>query len=254
MTVATDTALVGFLVRHADDNTVIGQRLAEYVSSAPELEEDLAVANSALDHIGVAMHLYEYAADLEGGDASVDGFAMLRDERDYTNLLIVEQPNTDFAHIVARSFLFGVYQKLLWEQLGGSSDNRLAGIAARALKEATYHVTHARSWVVRLGDGTATSHDRMQAGIDEMWRFTAEMFEPVDSDAALVDAGMIGDISAQRGRFDAAVEDALVEGTLDIPTDPYQVSGGRHGRHTEHLGHLLTEMQWLHRSHPGASW
>ncbi|KAA3637002.1 MAG: phenylacetate-CoA oxygenase subunit PaaI [Armatimonadetes bacterium] len=254
MTDGANAALVEVLLRHADDNTILGQRLGEYISSAPELEEDLAIANGALDHIGVAMHLYEYAAEIAGGDASVDGYSMRRNEREFTNALIVEQPNTDFAHIVARSFLFGVYQKLLWEQLSRSSDERLAGIAARALKEATYHVTHARRWVVRLGDGTPESHARMQTAIDEMWRFTSELFEQPDIDSVLIESGVVFDITRERAKWDAAVDDALEEATLVRPEDPYQATGGRLGRHTEHLGHLLAEMQWLQRTYPGASW
>jgi len=254
VTDAADAALVEVLLRHADDNTILGQRLGEYISSAPELEEDLAIANGALDHIGVAMHLYEYAAEIAGGDASVDTYSMWRGEREFTNALIVEQPNTDFAHIVARAFLFGVCQTLLWEQLSRSSDERLAGIAARALKEATYHVTHARSWVVRLGDGTVESHTRMQAAIDEMWRFTGELFEPSDVDPALIDAGVVFEIATTRPQWDATVDAALEEATLTRPEDPYQATGGRSGRHTEHLGRLLAEMQWLQRAYPGASW
>jgi len=249
-----DTALVALLLRHADDNTVLGQRLGEYIASAPELEEDLAVANAALDHIGVAVHLYEYAAEIAGGDASVDGYAMWRGEREFTNALLVEQPNTDFAHIVARSFLFGVYQTLLWQQLAGSSDERLAGIAGRALKEATYHVTHTRSWIVRLGDGTPESHDRLQRAIDELWRFTGELFEPLDADAALVELGVAVDLPMLRSEWSDQVDAALEEATLVRPEDPFQATGGRVGRHTEHLGRLLAEMQSLQRSHPGATW
>lgn len=253
----TDTvvaSLVPVLLRHADDNTILGQRLGEYIASAPELEEDLAIANGALDHIGVAVHLYEYAAEIAGGDASIDRYAMWRGEREFTNALIVEQPNTDFAHIVARSFLFGVYQTLLWEQLSRSSNERLAGIAGRALKEATYHVTHARSWVVRLGDGTQESHARMQAAIDEMWRFTSELFEPSEVDAALIESGVVFDITATRPQWVDEVDAALEEATLARPEDPYQATGGRSGMHTEHLGRLLAEMQSLQRTHPGASW
>ena len=255
MSTVTDTeTFVRLLTRHGDDNTVIGQRLGEYISRAPELEEDLAIANVSLDHIGVAMHLYEYAAELEGGDASVDGYAMLRTERDYMNALLVEQPNTDFAHIVVRGFFFSLYQTLLWEQLASSADERLRGIAARALKEATYHQTHYRRWLVTLGDGTDESHAKVQRAVDGLWRFTAELFEPVDGDGMLIDAGVIGDVSAVKGRFDASVDAALEEATLARPTDPFQATGGRTGMHSEYLGHLLAEMQWMQRTYPGATW
>ena len=255
MTPSPDTeGLVSFLVRHGDDNTIIGQRLGEYISRAPELEEDLAIANVSLDHIGVAMHLYEYAAELEGDGASVDGYAMLRSEREYMNALLVEQPNTDFGHILVRGFFFAVYQTLLWEQLAASSDERLRGIAARALKEATYHLTHHRRWLVILGDGTAESHDRVQLAIDGLWRFTGELFEPMAADGLLIAAGIVGEIAAMKPRFDVFVDEALEEATLVRPDDPYQATGGRTGMHSEYLGHLLAEMQWMQRTYQGATW
>ncbi|MDA2979233.1 MAG: phenylacetate-CoA oxygenase subunit PaaC [Actinomycetota bacterium] len=255
MTVATTTnTLVGLLVRHADDNTILCQRLGEYVSGAPELEEDLAVANVALDHVGVAMHLYEYAAELDGGEASMDNYAMLRSEREFTNALLVEQPNVDFAHVVARGFFFDVYQTLLWAQLSASTDERLAGIAARAFKEATYHLRHSRAWMLRLGDGTAESHRRVQAAVDAVWRFTGELFVAVDADSELVAEGIGADVAALKPEFDRIVDATLEEATLVRPSDPYQATGGRSGMHTEHLGHLLAEMQWMQRTYPGATW
>jgi ring-1,2-phenylacetyl-CoA epoxidase subunit PaaC len=255
VTVTTETkALVPFLIRHGDDNTVIGQRLGEYIASAPELEEDLAIANMSLDHIGVAMHLYEYAAEMDEPGASADAYAMLRTEREYTNALLVEQPNTDFAAIIVRGFFFGVYQSLLWDQLSESVDERLRGIAARAQKEANYHVTHARRWVVTFGDGTPESHARAQAAVDGLWRFTGELFEPVEGDEALVTAGVTGNVAVLRESFSDIVDGALEEATLTRPTDPYQASGGRLGMHSEQLGHLLAEMQWMQRTYPGATW
>ena len=255
MTTTVDTtALVDFLVRHGDDNVILGQRLGEYISYAPELEEDLAVANVALDHLGVAMHLYDYAAQLEGSGRDSDWYAMFRNEREFTNALLVEQPQPDFAHLIARGFFFDAYQTQLWAWLAGSSDERLAGIAGRALKEATYHLRHSRSWVVRLGDGTEESHARMQAGIDAMWRFTAELFQQPDADSALIEAGVIDEYPSGQARFDGIVTMALEEATLTTPEDAYQASGGRTGMHTENLGPLLAEMQWMQRSHPGATW
>lgn len=255
MSVGTNTdMLVGLIVRHGDDNTILCQRLGEFVSFAPELEEDLAVANVALDHVGVAMHLYEYAAEIEGGDASADGYAMLRSEREYTNALLVEQPNVDFAHVVARGFFFDVYQTLLWGQLSESTDSRLAGIAARALKEATYHLRHSRSWMLRLGDGTAESHDRMQAAVYAVWRFTGELFVSQEADLDLIAEGVCADIADAKPEFDRIVDSTLEEATLVRPSDPYQAIGGRSGMHTEHLGHLLAEMQWMQRTYPGATW
>jgi ring-1,2-phenylacetyl-CoA epoxidase subunit PaaC len=247
MTTSTDISeKVAFLIRHADDNLIMAQRLGEYISRAPDLEQDIAVANIGLDHIGVAMHLYDYAAELEGGDATSDRYAMQRTEREYTNVLLVEQPQPDFGHLIARSFFFDVYQTLLWGHLAESDDETLAGIAERALREATYHLRHSTAWVVRLGDGTHESHERMQAAIDAMWRFTGELFDVSDD----FGPNMADDHDA----FLNAVADVFEEATLVIPADPYQATGGRSGRHSEHLGHMLSEMQWMQRSYPGASW
>lgn len=232
-----------FLVNHADDNLILAQRLSEYISNAPDLEQDLAVANFALDHIGVAMHLYDYAAELAGGDTSADTYAMTRTEREFTNVLLVEQPHTDYAHVVARGFLFDQYQTQLWRVLAGWDDDRLAGIAARAEKEARYHLRHTSAWVVRLGDGTDESHRRMQSAFDSLWRFTKELFD-----------GFPGDGPAALAEYTEAVSAVLDEATLAIPADPYQASGGRDGWHTEHLGHLLSDMQWLTRTYPDATW
>jgi ring-1,2-phenylacetyl-CoA epoxidase subunit PaaC len=253
-TVTTDSALLTYLVRLADDNVVLGQRLAEYISYAPELEEDLAVGNFALDHIGVANHLFTYAAAVEGRDRDADGFAMLRSEREYTNLLLVEQPHEDFAGLMVRQFFFDAYQLLLWEAMSASTDPTIAGIAQRAGKEATYHLRHSSGWVVRLGDGTPESHLRMQAAVDRLWKFTAEMFEADGVDEEMALAGIGVDPSALEPAWLETVDKVLEEATLTRPADPFQTSGGRTGMHTEHLGKLLAEMQWMQRSYPGLSW
>jgi ring-1,2-phenylacetyl-CoA epoxidase subunit PaaC len=246
--------LVTYLVRLADDNVVLGQRLSEYIASAPELEEDLAVANIGLDHIGVAQHLYTYAAEVEGEGRSEDDFAFWRTEREFTNVLLVEQPHQGFGELIARQFLFDAYQLELWEALSRSSDERLAGIAAKALKEARYHLRHTSSWVVRLGDGTDESHRRMQDAIDAMWRFTGELFEAADLDRQMAAEGVGVDPATLRQAWDAKVDEVLAEATLQRPDDPYQATGGRGGMHTEHLGHLLAEMQWMQRTHPELQW
>jgi ring-1,2-phenylacetyl-CoA epoxidase subunit PaaC len=253
-TVTTDSALLTYLVRHADDNVVLGQRLAEYISYAPDLEEDLAIGNFALDHIGVANHLFTYAAQVEGGDRDADGFAMLRSEREYTNLLLVEQPHEDFAGLIVRQFLFDAYQVVLWEALSTSTDPTIAGISQRAAKEATYHLRHSSAWVIRLGDGTQESHDRMQAAVDRLWKFTAEMFEADSVDTAMAAAGIGVDPSTLSVIWLEIPDNVFEEATLTRPADPFQTSGGRTGMHTEHLGKLLAEMQWMQRSYPGLSW
>ncbi len=228
------------ILAHADDNMVMAQRLGEWISHAPELEIDIALGNTALDHLGVARALYTYAGEVEGKGRGEDDFAMLRDERDFTNLLLVEQPNGDFATTMLRQFYFDAYQMQLWRDLSGEEDLVLAGISAKALKEASYHLRFSSGWVIRLGDGTEESHRRAQAAADTLWRFTAEMFE------------------GEAGRYEAGwrstVEEVFAEATLAVPEGPFQRSGGRSGFHSEHLGHLLAEMQWMQRSYPGLQW
>lgn len=244
--------LFRYVLRHADDNLVLAQRLSEYISAAPELEEDLAVANIALDHLGVAQHLLEYAATLDSRGA--DELAFTRPEREYTNVLLVEQPNLDFGHIMTRQFFFDAYQLGLWDALSESSDPTIAGIAAKAAKEATYHVRHSSGWLIRLGDGTEQSHARAQQAIDVLWRFTAELFEADELDVAMSDAGVGIDPAGLRSLWDSRVDAILAQAALRRCDDPYQRTGGRTGYHTEHLGHLLGEMQWMQRAYPGLEW
>jgi ring-1,2-phenylacetyl-CoA epoxidase subunit PaaC len=250
----TQDALATYVVRHADDNIVLGQRLAEYISRAPDIEEDLAVGNLALDHIGVADHLFTYAASVEGGDRTGDDLAMFRSEREYTNLLLVEQPHDGFGELIARQFLFDAYQLPFWEALSLSADDTLAGTAQRAAKEARYHLRHSSMWIVRLGDGTEESHARIQASIDRMWRFTAEMFETDGLDRQMIEVGVGIDPSTLQEEWEATVDSVLEEATLTRPEDSFQTSGGRTGMHTEYLGQMLAEMQWLQRSQPGMTW
>ncbi|MCL1593742.1 MAG: phenylacetate-CoA oxygenase subunit PaaC [Actinomycetia bacterium] len=253
-TITTQSPLATYIVRHADDNVIIGQRLAEYISRAPELEEDLAVANFALDHIGVANHLYTYAASVDGGQSDADALAMMRSEREFTNLLLVEQPHSDFGELMARQFLFDAYQVGLWGALSESSDETISGISQRAVKEAAYHLRHSSGWVIRLGDGTQESHDRMQSGIDRMWRYTEELFFSDELDQEMARAAIGVDPAILRTDWERVVDDVLEEATLTRPSDPYQTGGGRSGGHTEHLGKLLAEMQWMQRSYPGMTW
>jgi ring-1,2-phenylacetyl-CoA epoxidase subunit PaaC len=250
----TQDALATYVVRHADDNIVLGQRLAEYISRAPDIEEDLAVGNLALDHIGVADHLFTYAASVEGGDRTGDDLAMFRSEREYTNLLLVEQRHDGFGELIARQFLFDAYQLPFWEALSLSADDTLAGNAQRAAKEARYHLRHSSMWIVRLGDGTEESHARIQASIDRMWRFTAEMFEADGLDRQMIEVGVGIDPSTLQEEWEATVDSVLEEATLTRPEDSFQTSGGRTGMHTEYLGQMLAEMQWLQRSQPGMTW
>lgn len=231
---------VAWLLVHADDNMVLAQRLGDWISRAPELEEDIALGNIALDHLGVARALYSLAGAVEGRGRGEDDFAMLRSEREYRNLLLVEQPNGDFADTMVRQFLFDCYQLPLWEDLSTSGDVELAGIAGRALKEARYHFRHSSGWVIRLGDGTEESSLRAQRALDSHWQFTDEMFQ--------------GDAAGYRPAWEQAVTSVLAEARLNVPQDPYQRTGGRRGLHSEHLGFLLAEMQWMQRSYPGLKW
>lgn len=227
------------IVAHADDNMILAQRLGEWISRAPELELDIALGNIGLDHLGVARALYTHAGEIEG--KTEDDYAMFRDERQFTNLLLVEQPNGDFAHTIVRQFLFDAYQVQLWEDLSSDADEVVAGIAAKAQKEAAYHLRFSSGWLVRLGDGTEESHARVQGALDHLWPFTDEMFESPET-------------AGYRQAWDRIVGQTVSEATLTLPTDPYQRSGGRRGLHTEHLGRMLAEMQSLARSHPGATW
>lgn len=253
-TITTKSALATYVVRHADDNVVLGQRLSQYISRAPELEEDLAVGNISLDHIGVADHLFTYAASLDGEGRTGDDLAMLRSEREYTNLLLVEQPHTDFGDLIARQFLFDAYQLPFWEALSASTDETISGVAQRAGKEAKYHLRHSSMWIARLGDGTEESHARIQSSIDRFWKFTAEMFEADDLDREMAAEGLGVDASTLAATWQGTVDAVLESATLARPSDPFQISGGRRGIHTEHLGPMLAEMQWLQRSQPGMSW
>lgn len=243
-----------YVLRHADDNLILAQRLSEWISHAPELEEDIALGNIALDHLGVARALLIHAAWVEGGDRDEDDLAFLRSEREFTNVLLVEQPNGDFAHTMARQLFFDVYQLLLWEALSESTDHTLGGIAAKALKEARYHVRHSSAWVIRLGDGTEESHQRMQAAVDAQWRYTQELFTPDAVDVAVEAEGIGVNLTRMRPAWTSQIGSVLSEATLSMPDDPYQRGGGRTGFHTEHLGHLLAEMQWMQRTYPGLAW
>ncbi len=253
-TLTTATPLGTYLVRLADDNVVLGQRLGEYISHAPELEEDLAIANTGLDHIGIARHLYTLAGSVEGDGRTEDDFAMTRSERAFTNALLVEQPNTDFGYLTVRQFFFDAYQVPLWRRLAASPNDGLAGIAGKGLKEATYHLRRSSSWIVRLGDGTPESHARVQGSIDRLWRFTAELCTSDDVERELADEGITPLSSDLRGDWERTVDAVLEEATLARPADTYQAGTGRFGVHTEYLGHLLADMQWMQRSHPGLTW
>lgn len=243
-----------YALRLGDDALVLAQRLSQWCSNAPELEEDLALANVALDLLGQARMLLSHAGELEGRGRSEDDLAYLRDEREFLNAGIVEQANGDFGQTIARQLLFSTYQLALYERLRDSADAELAAIAGKAVKEVAYHRDHAERWVVRLGDGTHESHARMQAGLDRAWPWAAELFERDALIERLVAAGVAADPAALEQAWSRRLDEVLAQATLERPSDGWRPTGARDGRHSEALGFLLAEMQSLHRAHPGATW
>ncbi|HLN78700.1 MAG TPA: 1,2-phenylacetyl-CoA epoxidase subunit PaaC [Nocardioidaceae bacterium] len=248
------TAHVRYVLALADDALIASQRMGEWIASAPELEEDVALANIGLDLLGQARSLLAHAGRLEGAGRGEDDLAYFRDERDFLNVQLVERENGDFAVTMARLLLLSTYLHELWSALRTSSDETLAAIAAKAVKEVDYHVDHARMWVLRLGDGTEESHARMQAGLEAEWPYSEELFDDSHVDPALVEAGAAIDPATLRDAWQRRVAAVVSEATLALPDVRPAVTGGRRGVHTEQMGYLLAEMQYLARSHPGASW
>lgn len=250
-----DEVLFEYLVRLADDRLILGQRLSEWCGHGPELEEDLALANIALDLIGHAGALYTYAAEIEGKGRDEDDLAYFRDDIDFKNLQMLEQPIGNFGYTIARQFLFSTYSYLVYNELIKAGDEQLKGMAGKHLKEIRYHQRHSREWVLRLGDGTDESHQKVQDAFDELWMYTGEMFNMDETGQKAVEYGFGTDLTELRGEWDKIVNDVLEEATLRIPTNnQYMAGGGRTGFHTEHLGHLLAQMQFLRRSYPDADW
>lgn len=247
-------ALFKYTCRIADDSLILGQRIAEWCGHGPILEEDIALTNIALDLIGQATNLFEYAATLENDGRDSDQIAFLRLEREYTNVLLVEQKNEDFGYTMARQFYFDIFRKLFFEALQNSKDEQLAAIAEKSLKETKYHLKHSSEWVIRLGDGTEESHTRMQEAIDFMWKYTNELFFMDEVDAVLIEAGIALDLETLRADWSSYVTEILTEASLNVPTSKWQQMGGRTGVHTEHMGYILTEMQYMQRTYPGMTW
>lgn len=253
-TAATNEALFEYLLRLGDNALILGQRLGEWCGFAPELEEDIALTNVALDFIGQAREILTYAGEVEGKGRTEDDLAFLRDERSYRNILLTEQPNEDFAYTIARQFIIDAFNVEHYEALTRSTDQQIAAIAAKSLKEAKYHLRHSSEWVIRLGDGTEESHRKIQTAFDDLWMFTGELFAMDDVDQAMIKAGIGTDLTCIKTRWDAHVAEILTEATLTRPKDGWMQSGGKTGVHTEHMGHILSEMQYMQRSYQGASW
>jgi ring-1,2-phenylacetyl-CoA epoxidase subunit PaaC len=243
-----------YLLRRADDALILGHRLSEWCGHAPMLEEDMALANIGLDLIGQARELYSHAARIENAGHDEDSYAYLRDVRQYGNLLLIEQPNGDFARTIVRQLFYSAFADPYWRAMMASKDPTLAAIAARSEKESAYHLRHCSEWVIRLGDGTAESRRRAQTAIDDLWAFTGELFHADDSDASLIAEGFAVDPETLRAAWVETVSGVLRTATLASPGNGWMQQGGRSGLHSEHLGHLLSELQAMQRTFPGATW
>ncbi len=247
-------ALFEYLLRLGDDSLILGHRMSEWCGHGPILEEDIAMTNIALDLVGQATTILNYAGETEGNGRDGDALAFLRFDRDYRNLLLVEQPNGNFGLTMMRQFLFDAYRKPLFEKLQFSSDKHLAAIAEKSLKETRYHLKHSSEWVIRLGDGTEESHARIQEALDTLWRYTPELFYQDEVDAELEKNGIIPNNSEVEDEWRKTVNSVLEEATLKVPTNNWKQEGGRKGMHSEHLGFILAEMQYMQRAYPNMEW
>ncbi|MEJ1961196.1 MAG: 1,2-phenylacetyl-CoA epoxidase subunit PaaC [Gammaproteobacteria bacterium] len=250
----SNAARLRYVLRLADTSLVLGQRLGEWVGHSPALEEDLGLANISLDLIGQARMLFTYACEIEGAGHTEDDLAMSRDQTDFLNFALAEQLNGDFGTTIVRQVLIDAFQLELYEALQGSSDVRIAEVAAKALKETRYHFRYSSGWLVRLGDGTEESHRRVQESLNELWRFTQEFFAADDVDDEMARAGVAPALADIAPRWSARIDEVLREATLERPADVRYPWHGKRGDHTEHLGYLLAEMQFLHRAYPGVTW
>lgn len=247
-------ALLTYTLRQGDRALVLAQRLLEVITHAPEIEEDMALSNLALDLIGQSRALYTYASEVEGAGHDEDHFAYWREQHEFLNPLLVEIPNGDFAQVITRQFLHDAYALPYWQAMTTSADPTLAAIAGKSVKETAYHLRHSRSWVLRLGDGTDESHRRAQDAVDGLWRYTGELFDADEVEHELIAAGVAADPAALREQWRATVSATLAEATLSMPDDGPMQRGGRDGRHTEQFSYLIGELQVLARAHPGATW
>ena len=250
----SETPLVLYALRRADDALISGHRLSEWCGHAPMLEEDMALANMGLDLLGQARELYSYAAKVEGNGNDEDKLAYLRDIRQYRNVLLLEQPNGDFARTMVRQFFYSAFADLYWRAMMKSDDATLAAIAAKSEKESAYHLRHSSEWIVRLGDGTDESHTRAQGAIDDLWAYTGEMFQSDDSERGLIDRGIAVDPASLHAQWLKTISGIVSDVTLALPKSDWMQQGGRSGWHSEHLGHLLSELQSMQRTFPGVAW
>lgn len=246
--------LLDYTLRLGDTSLIMGHRLSEWCGHGPVLEQDIALINIALDLVGQAKSFLEYAAEVEGKGRDADDLAYKRIERNYRNILLAEQPNEDFAFTIVRQFLFDAFQQPFYQRLTESKDTQIAAIAAKSLKEVNYHLRFSSEWTIRLGDGTDVSHQKMQIALDELWMFTGELFEMTETDKVLIEQGIAIDLNEIKTIWDKKVDAILTEATLKRPADGWMQSGGKKGVHTENLGYILAEMQYLPRAYPDAKW
>jgi ring-1,2-phenylacetyl-CoA epoxidase subunit PaaC len=249
-----ENALFEYLLRLGDDSLILGHRLSEWCGHGPALEEDIALTNISLDLIGQTTELLKYAGQVEGKGRTEDDIAFLRFDKDYRNLLLVERPNGDFGVTIMRQFLFDAYRKPLFDRLVNSSDEMIAAIAAKSLKETKYHLKHSAEWVIRLGDGTEESHNRIQEALNDLWKYAAELFYEDEVDAELKANGVLPDMDTLKAEWEANVHAVLKEATLQIPDNNWEQVGGRKGLHSEYLGYILAELQYMQRAYPNMEW
>ena len=246
--------LFKYVLYLGDDALINAQRLSECAYKAPFLEEDIALSNISLDMFGRANLLLEYAATLKGNGTTPDELAFKRNEREFSNHILCEQPNGNFADTMGRQFFLDAFYKLFLQKLTKSKDEQLSAIAQKSIKETTYHLRHSSKWIIRLGDGTVESHAKAQSAIDNLWMFSDELFEINEIDKEMVKEKIGVDCSSIKAEWDKIIDDVLAEATLKRPEDTHMITGGREGIHTEHLGHLLSDMQYLQRAYPDAKW
>ncbi len=249
-----NSQLFNYLLQLGDNALILGHRLGEWCGHAPEMEIDMALTNIALDLTGQARNLYQQAALIEGLGKTEDDIAYLRDAWDFRNVLLVEQPNDDFAYTVVRQFFFDAFNYYLHRELTKSNDAWLAGFAEKSLKEITYHLRFSSEWMLRLGDGTETSHQKLQTALDELWMFSGELTAPNATDTAMANDGIAPDLSMIKPLFDEKIKEVVTNATLKMPSGSWMQGGGKEGRHSEHLGYILADMQFLQRAYPGQEW
>jgi len=247
-------SLYKYVLALGDDALILGQRLSQWAYKGPFLEEDIALSNISLDMFGRANLFLEYAATLKGNDVTADDLAFKRNEREFSNHILCEQPNGNFADTMVRQFFLDAFYKLFFKKLTESKDEQLSAIAQKSIKETTYHLRHSSKWIIRLGDGTAESHEKVQSAIDNLWMFTNELFEMNEIDNEMLEQKIGVDCSKLKIEWDKIINEVLSEATLNRPEDANMPTGGRQGIHTEHLGHLLSDMQYLQRAYPDATW